>query len=185
MKKVLQISFILIACMVFFPSMAAAQGKKPKKEEYKVVEHLWYGFNIGGIGISSNSFSAGVAPMGGYKFNESLAVGAIAKLNYTYLWQRLGDNFHFFDYGAGVLGKWKFLKGKYFAQVEYDWMSVSNWNGVQQYRNTYPFFYIGGGMKYPGNEKWSSELVFLYNLHPESNQLFFPLTISYAFLYNF
>jgi len=175
-------SFIII----LFLSFIAIQGQAQQSDkDYVFKDHLWYGFNIGGLGIGSNTFSAGVAPMGGYRINDYFSVGAIAKLNYTYMWQRLGDNYHFVDYGAGVLGRVKFLRGKYFAQIEYDWMSISNFNGLGQVRDTYPFFYIGGGINYPGNGKWSSELTALFNLHPDSNQLFFPLTLSYAFIYNF
>jgi len=93
--------------------------------------------------------------------------------------------FIFFEYGGGVLGKLKFLNGQYFAQVEYDLMSIpSNYFAGDERRN-YPFFYVGGGISYPSSNNWSSELTILYNLHPDSNQEFFPLTFSYAFIYNF
>lgn len=180
LKSKLTILFVLT---IF--TFSIAQDSKKKDGPYDFKDHLWYGINVGNIGIGSNTFSLGVAPMGGYKFNDYISVGAITKLNYTYMWQRLGDNFNFLDYGIGALGRVKFLRGKYFAQVEYDLMSISTFNGLGQVRDNYPFLYIGGGMAYPGNGKWSSEITALYNLHPDSNQLFFPLTLNYAFIYNF
>jgi hypothetical protein len=173
---------LVLTLFVFTATLLQAQRDK---EPYVFKDHLWYGINVGGLGIGNNTFSIGLAPMGGYRFNEHLSAGLIVRANYTYLWQRLGDNFSFLDYGAGALGRVKFLKEKYFAQVEYDIMNISTFNGVEQFRDAYPFFYIGGGMRYPGSGKWSSELTVLFNLHPDSNQLFFPLSLSYAFVYNF
>jgi hypothetical protein len=175
--------FVLLSGMLLFFTFSL-NGQSEDKD-YNFKDHLWYGINIGNIGIGGNALSLGFAPMGGYRINDFFSVGLITKLNYTYAWQRLGDNFHFLDYGIGALGRAKLFNQKYFLQVEYDWMSMTDYNGLGQVRDTYPFFYVGGGIHYPGNDKWSSELSILYNLHPDSNQFFFPLTMSYAFVYNF
>lgn len=174
---------IALFCLLLLPGFLLSAQTDDK--DYQLKDHLWYGINVGGLGIGSNSFSVGLAPMGGYRFNDYFSIGLIAKANYTYLWQRLGDNFSNLDYGAGALGRVKFFKGKYFAQLEYDIMSITLFNGIQESRDTLPFFYLGGGVHYPGKENWSSELSILINVHPDSSQEIFPLTMNYAFVYNF
>jgi hypothetical protein len=173
--------------ILLFSISSILHAQKAKKKEYIFKDHLWYGINVGGIGIGGNVFSIGLAPMGGYKVNDDLALGLITKLDYQYQWQQYGDNYHFFNYGGGVLAKYLLFNSKYFAQIEYDLMSYSVWDFQQQaqVRRLLPFYYIGGGVSYPGNNNWSSEIVILFNLNQESSQIIFPLNISYAFLYNF
>jgi hypothetical protein len=184
-------SYLLTFVMLFFLFISGAtfstvQAQKSNKTEnaYDFKEHLWYGFNIGGLSLGSNTFSVGLAPMGGYKITDYLAVGLTTKFSYTYFWQRLGDNYHFFDYGGGALARVQLFKGKYFIQTEYDYISIKDFNVLGIERNWYPFFYIGGGIRYPGNNNWSSELTLLFNLHQKKNKKYYPFNISYAFLYN-
>lgn len=177
----------IVLLFTFLLVMNNLDAQSEKKPTSNFADHLWYGFNIGGIGISSNSFQIGVAPMGGYNINKLFSVGLITKLNYEYSWRLGGETSHFFDYGIGALGRAKLFKGKYFAHVEYDRISITEYDGLnqQQVRKTYPFIYVGGGISYPSGNKWSSELLLLYNVHPESSQVYFPLSISYSLVYNF
>ena len=181
-KKYYYLSIFVFFILLFVGpqnSVLNAQNASKSEKEYVFKDHLWYGFNIGGLSLGSNSFSMGVAPMGGYKINSFLSLGVTTKFSYTYFWQRLGDNYHFFDYGGGALARVKLFKGKYFLQTEYDYMSIKDFNVLGIERNWYPFFYIGGGISYPSSDKWSSELTLLFNLHPESNNIYYPFNIPH------
>ena len=176
-------SQILLIFFLFITAGISAQEDKGDGMAFK--DRLWYGFNIGGIGISNNTFTAGIAPMGGVKVTDDLAFGVIAKLNYTYQWRQGYESQHFFEYGPGVFAKYRLFKQKYFLQVEYDWMKLPDYFFFTDYDDVYDFLYVGGGISYPSGGKWKSDLTILYNVHPETRDLIFPLNLTYAFIYNF
>lgn len=177
-KHFLLCSFLII----IFSFSASAQSKKVKMT---INDRFWYGLSLGNIGIGTNYATLGLAPMGGFKITEDWAIGATYKLNYSYYWfGGTSDNLHVLDHGPGVLTKYKFFGRKYFAQLEYDYISMGA-NGFYNTREWYPFAYIGGGLSSGDGTSWTSEWVVLYNVHPTSSNTFFPLSFGYAFLYKF
>ena len=102
MKRILQLSFMIVTLLLCFNVDSYAQygyGKKKKKKK-KVEKNdeyfdesgglghkLWYGggFNLGFSGNSFQSlFQIGISPMVGYKITEEFSVGPRASVQYNY-----------------------------------------------------------------------------------------------------
>ncbi len=173
---------LIILSICTFSFSAVAQSEKPGMN---FRDRLWYGLGLGNVGVGTNYATLGVAPVGGIKFTRDWALGVTYKANYSYYWFRgVSENLHVLDHGPGVLTKYKFMGRKYFVQLEYDYLSMGV-NTFELNRRWYPFAYIGGGTSSGNRSDWTTELVILYNVHPTSNREFFPLSLSYSFLYNF
>jgi len=177
-------SLFTFLIIILFINIGNTQSKKKNPDEIK--SKLWYGINMGNIGISNNSFYTNLSLMGGYKITKEINIGAIVHGYYTYLWSRGNNpNDHIFDYGYGALANAKFYRN-YFFQVEVDQMYLTQYNiSGDKIHNPYLFTYIGGGYKYNNSNKWSFIITILYNVNPDSNQEIFPLDYRGAFVYNF
>jgi len=176
--------FIFTLFILLINNSFAQSDDDSGKEKYN---KIWYGINIGNIGIANRQFSTNLSLMGGYKINKSINVGAIVHGYYTYLWQRGNlPNYNIFHYGFGGLSNFKIYRN-YFAQVEIDQMYITKINLLNGDKvvNPYLFTYIGGGYKYQSSGTWSLIITILYNVNPDSNQEFFPLDYRAAFVHNF
>ena len=163
-----------------------AQGSRKENNEAGFKDRLWYGINMGNIGLGYNQFYINLSFMGGVKIMKNWNAGAIIHTNYTYLWQR-GNNpsYNIFDYGFGGLTTVKIYR-RYFAQFEADKMYKSGFNIEGELKKLpYLFTYIGGGYQYNSPSKWSMIITLLYNINPDTNREFFPLDYRAAFVYNF
>ncbi len=75
--------FTLLIIILFFGTIIAQTNTK-KEESFGIKNKLWYGINIGNIGISTGRFDTNLSLMGGYKITKSINVGAIIHGYYTY-----------------------------------------------------------------------------------------------------
>ena len=167
-------------------SGASAQNSKSQNNKLNIKNRLWYGINLGNIGLSNNQFYINLSFMGGVKVLKNLNVGAVVHTNYTYLWFPGNEpSYNIFDYGFGGLTTFRFYRG-YFAMLEIDKMYLSNFllNGNLK-KQGYNFYFVGGGYQYRSNSKWSTIITLLYNANPDTNQRYFPLNYRAAFVYNF
>ncbi len=169
--------------MTSFYGIAQKSSDNPPKKSIK--DKLWYGINIGNLGLSNNQFYVNLSLMGGIKLTEDFRVGAVVHGYYTYLWSRGNrvPNRNIFEYGFGGLANYSFYQNIFF-QVEIDQMYLIGRDFLGE-RNPYLFTYIGGGYKYRSNTNWSLIVTLMYNANPSSNSEFFPLDYRAAFVYNF
>ncbi len=159
--------------------------RREKKEKTELKEKLWYGINIGNISIGNSVFNTGISLMGGYKIFDGVKTGLILHGNYSYIWQSgNAPNYRIFDYGFGGLVNATIYKS-YFAQIEVDRMYLTRILQSSKIQTPYLMTYIGGGYQYYSSSKWSMIITLLYNVNPDSNQLFYPLDYRMAFIYNF
>ena len=174
MKKALQLFLLVAVLMTAFTTSADAQRKKKKKssrtDDYfddkgTFKDRLWYGADVslGFAGLNGqSSFSAGIAPMVGYKLTENFSVGP--RLEVLYTGARINNapnpdvKFNATNYGLGAFTRLKILQ-MYFLQFEYQALSednpVLNAGGFPTYdpttnslitdRSTASHYYIGGG----------------------------------------
>lgn len=178
-------SLFTLLIIILFLSTIIAQSNNENEESFGIKNKLWYGINIGNIGISTGRFDTNLSLMGGYKITKSINVGAIIHGYYTYIWQR-GDlpNYRIFDYGFGGLANIKVFRN-YFAQVEVDQLYLTEIRFGEKIQSPYVFMYVGGGYKYQSPGDWSFMITLLYNVNPDSNQDFFPLDYRVGFVHNF
>jgi hypothetical protein len=177
-------TFLLI---ILFININFGQSSSKNKESEGITNKLWYGINIGNIGISNNQFNTNLSLMGGYKITDRINIGAIIHGYYDYYWQRGNDsNQSIFDFGFGGLANVKVFRN-YFAQIEVDQMyrTKYDWQTGSQKQLPYLFTYIGGGYQYNPSQDWSFAITLLYNVNPDSNSEFFPLDYRVAFVHNF
>lgn len=176
--------FVAILLISFYSE--GFSQKKAKEDEKELKDKLWYGINVGNIGIYGNYFDINMSLMGGYKITKGVNAGLILHGFYTYAWNPgPSNNKSYFDYGFGALSTVSIYRN-FFAQIEADNMYIDNNNIIDpEPRNSYLFTYLGGGYNYSSSTKWSTSITILYNLNPESNQVFFPLDYRVAFVYNF
>ncbi|MBK7096308.1 MAG: hypothetical protein IPH57_15140 [Saprospiraceae bacterium] len=160
--------------------------KKAKQDAIGLKDRLWFGINVGNIGIYGNYFDINMSLMGGYKITKSINAGLILHGFYTYAWNPgPSNNKSDFDFGFGALSTVRIYRN-FFAQIEVDKMYIDNNNVINpDPKSSYLFTYLGGGYNYSSSSRWSSSITILYNLNPESNQWFFPLDYRVAFVYNF
>ncbi len=180
--------YILTALVILMTTFySVAQNSDNDNPQEGIKDMLWYGINIGNIGLSSNSFYTNLSLMGGIKLIEDFRIGGIVHGYYTYLWQRgkTIPNHNIFEYGFGGLANYSFYQNIFF-QVEVDQMYlINNYFSRKLKRSPYLFTYIGGGYKYMSDTKWSFIITLMYNVNPSSNTEFFPLNYRGAFVYNF
>jgi len=180
-KKSLFILLLLITVNISY----AQRNSHHKEEKKDKTDNIWYGVNIANISINNGVFNTGLSVMGGYKVMKGVNAGLILHGSYSYIWQRGSiPNYRIFDYGFGGLVNATIYRS-YFAQLEVDRMYLTLISASGKNQNPYLMTYIGGGYKYDSSTKWSMVLTLLYNVNPDSNQLFFPLDYRMAFVYNF
>ncbi len=176
---------LFIFALLIIVNIGNAQSSKKEEPRKEFKEQLWYGINIGNISIGNGVFSTGLSLMGGYKITNSIRTGLILHGNYAYYWTRgSAPNYRVFDFGFGGLINADIYKS-YFAQLEVDKMYLTTFDTNGKSQNPYLMTYIGGGYRYYSSSKWSTILTLLYNVNPDSNQIFFPLDYRMAFVYNF
>jgi hypothetical protein len=174
--------FILFFLIISAIQIFAQKTKEDKK--FSLRDHLWYGINVGNIGIGYNQFNINLSLMGGYKITNSINAGLIFHNYYTYAWQQgSGNNKSYYDFGIGALATVKIFRNIY-AHAEVDQMYLDDFNVIDP-KSSYLFTYLGGTYKYSSGSKWAMSLSLLYNLNPDSNRLIFPLDYRAAFVYNF
>jgi hypothetical protein len=169
--------------ILFFSSGLYSQKEENDK---KLKDKLWYGINVGNIGISSNYLDINLSLMGGYKLTKSINAGLIVHGFYSYFWNPgSGNNKSYFDYGFGALSTVKIYRN-FYAQVEIDKMFIDRISVLDpNENNSFLFTYVGGGYKYSSSSDWSMTVTLLYNVNPESNLVIAPLDYRVAFVYNF
>ena len=185
MKNIKITFFVLFtALMIVSVPITSLSGQSSKKEEKKTFkDHLWYGINVGNIGISNAYLNLGSSIMGGYKLNKYIKTGLIVHGQYYYQWtQGSTSNVSIFDYGFGGLINSRIYKN-WFAHAEIDQWYIKKYFDSE--RNPYLFTYIGAGYNYASNSKWSGSVYLLYNVNPDTNTEFAPLDYRFAFIYNF
>ncbi|MGE5355197.1 MAG: hypothetical protein ACM3PT_03080 [Deltaproteobacteria bacterium] len=178
-------ALFLFLIIILFNNQIFGQ-KKDNKEEIRFKDRVWYGINVGNIGIFNNRFDINMSLMGGYKITKFINAGLIFHSYYTYAWyQGAGNNKSYFDYGFGALSTVKIYRN-FYAQVEVDKMYFDNVNIIDPSAdNSYLLTYIGGGYKYSSASNWAMAVSLLYNVNPNTNQVLFPLDYRVAFVYNF
>ena len=140
MKKALQLFLLVAVLMTAFTTSADAQRKKKKKKKSSKTDdyfddqgtfkdRLWYGADVS-LGFSGlnggNAFTAGIAPMVGYKITENFSAGPRVDLLYSSY--RFGSNggpdfkLNTTNVGVGAFTRLKILQ-LYFLQFEYQWLN--------------------------------------------------------------
>ncbi len=178
------LTLLIILMATFYSFSQKSNDNIPPKS---IKDKLWYGINVGNLGLGGNRFYVNLSLMGGIKLTDEFRVGAIVHGYYTYLWSRGNrvPNRNIFEYGFGGLANYTFYRN-IFLQVEVDKMYLySNYNLSNLDRKSYLFTYIGGGYKYASNSDWSFIISLMYNVNPSSNSEIFPLNYRGAFVYNF
>jgi len=178
MKKALQLFLLVAVLMTAFTFSADAQYKRKKKKKKKkktsktddyfddvgtFKDRLWYGADVS-LGFSGlnggNAFTAGIAPMVGYKITENFSAGPRLDLLYSsYRFASGGQGADFklntTNVGVGAFTRLKILQ-LYFLQFEYQWLNneiplvINNQvqidgNKILSEREGESHYYIGGG----------------------------------------
>lgn len=173
----------------------------PSKEKSAVLDRLWFGTGLDGLGISSNSFGFGLSPIIGYKLTKELSAGIRIPFNYQYdkyFNPNTGENINYsrVDLGIGGFTRAKILWG-IFAHAEYN----------QLWENQ-PIIGAGGlvidpedstkilsevvnrdefnvGLGYSSGNRVAYEISVLYNVLEPNDSSILPFTIRAGFNYNF
>jgi hypothetical protein len=204
MKKIIQLSFMVLALLVVFSTDTYAQKSKKKKsttDEYfdeggSLKTKLWYGggFTLGYSGNSfENFFQIGVSPMVGYKITDKFSAGPRVSLVYTNYRVQYGNDVlkaNPVSWDAGVFARYKIIP-IIFAQIEYQFengiegFTVSNGTELEAVRSRRNNFLAGLGYSNTGGSLFGYEIVLLYNTTLPNNVLESPFVIRIGFTYNF
>lgn len=180
-------------------SSLSKKNKKKKEDEYKFIDHLWFGgqFTLQfystslGNGVPGNIFNFGISPMVGYKFTKWLSVGP--RLEYVYVNGRFDNVVNIWKlssstFGYGAFARAKFL-GVLFSHLEYSrsqdiigfnldqnnkLLSVKEWND---------HFYLGLG--YNSGDIWAYEFYLLYDFLASDETIDLPITFRFGLTYKF
>jgi hypothetical protein len=167
MKKALQFLVLVAVLMISFTHDAEAQKRKSSRDvdDYfddkgTFKDRLWYGadvtlnfFSVPG----GNAFSAGIAPMVGYKITDALSFGPRIEILYRGERYDTGTGsdlkFNSTNYGVGLFSRLKIFN-QYFIHAEYQALnnetglarqvSLTEWEVINS-RSWEDHFYIGGG----------------------------------------
>ena len=199
----------MLICMLFTISMEAqsetffrTEEDTKTTQESSVMDRLWFGAGLDGLGISSNSFGLGLSPMVGYKLTKALSVGVRIPFNYQYdrfFNPNTGGNINYsrVDLGIGGFTRAKILWG-IFAHAEYNQLwenqAVVGAGGLvidpedptkilSEVVNRDEF---NVGLGYSNGNRVGYEISVMYNVLEDPNDSnIFPFTIRAGFNYNF
>ena len=124
------------------PSTYRTQAKSKK-----FASNLYFGANLGQIGLANNQLTIGLSPFIGYKIISTVSAGILLKGSYNYFGTGSGtQGISWFNVGVGPFARVKILN-QFFGQVEYEFSRSaialnSNNEPVYQRRN---FAYAGLG----------------------------------------
>lgn len=204
MKKILQLSLMILALLVALPNDTYAQKKKKKKsstdeyfdEGYDLRSKLWYGGGFT-LGFSANSFQSlfqiGVSPMVGYKITPKFSAGPRASFVYNNLRVQSGNQVlsaNPISWDAGVFARYKIIP-IIFAQIEYQFendvqgFNIVNGSDLEPVRIQRSNFLAGLGYSSSGGSLLGYEILLLYNTTLPSNVIESPFVIRIGFTYNF
>ncbi|HMQ49920.1 MAG TPA: hypothetical protein PKA00_20900 [Saprospiraceae bacterium] len=207
MKRLLQLSFLIVITLLLTNTDALAQsrGKKKKSSETdkyfddsgNFASKLWYGggFNLGFSGDNFESlFQLGVSPMVGYKITDNFSIGPRGEVLFNFYRADVGApeiaKGTFVNYGLGVFSRYKifrtiFIHGEYGFQneeiiIDYDFNENKFITGRRSRNNAF----IGAGYN-DGDGVWGYEIALLYNLNQDANTLDLPFDFRFGITYNF
>ena len=156
------------------------KGKsKSKTTETTFAEKLWYGGSFD-LGLTSNQFNFGLAPMSGYKLVGNLSAGVRLPIEYTYIKVRgtggTSAKFNALDFGGGIFSRFKIVDAVFLhAEFNYLWVTQPVTQGgflvldpenpgkLLTMKDTENQFNIGAGYNSSGGGDWGYELSILYN----------------------
>ena len=206
MKKILQLSFLLLTFFLAFQADSYGQrvpSKKSDADKYfdergNFASRLWYGggFTLGFSGNNLESiFQLGISPMVGYKITNDLSIGPRGSLMYilyraeTFTIDGV-ESANLFNYGMGAFARFKFARvlfahGEYgfdnqVSNIVYD-PSSKKWDVNRRLVNN---AYLGLGYN-DGSGLFGYEIYLLYNLLQEENTLSLPFDLRFGLTYNF
>lgn len=208
MKKILQLSFLLLTFFLAFQADSYGQrvpSKKSDADKYfdergNFASRLWYGggfvfpnFASGIDPFTGNRFqffSFGISPMAGYKIFEDLSVGPRISLSYEFYKQGNIPSVNAFSYGAGVFARYKAFR-TFFLHLEYGVDDrVINYQ-FNQFKNEFEPVrkivnngFVGVGYN-DSSSIWGYEISFLYNILYDDSQFVNPFDIRFGLTYNF
>ncbi|MEO1623734.1 MAG: hypothetical protein AAFV25_01155 [Bacteroidota bacterium] len=174
-------------------------------ESGSLKSRLWYGggFNLGFSGGNNiNVFNIGLSPMVGYKIIEPVSIGPRVGIQYSSI-KGIGSDGRTYklrpiSYSVGIFSRFKAFQNL-FAQVEYEFESTENFftegsvlgtvlavrgGEVLKQRENRDNFYIGGGYN-SGNGIFGYEIVLLFNLIDNGNNIELPIDLRFGFTWNF
>ncbi len=206
MKKLIQLSLMLLVLLLAFPDDANAQRSKKKKksttdqyfdESGSLKTKLWYGggFTLGYSGGTFESlFQIGLSPMVGYKITDKFSAGprfSFIYTNYRVQWGNGVLTANPITWDAGVFARYKIIP-IIFAQVEYQFendiqgFNVNAGNELEAIRRQRNNFLAGLGYNSSGGTAgFGYEILLLYNTTLPANVLESPFVIRIGFTYNF
>jgi len=202
MKRIIQLSVLILTMLFAFSMEAVAQSDNPGDadkyfdESGSFTSNLWYGggFQLGFSGGSfSSAFQIGISPMVGYKITDEFSVGPRFSLLYTYYRAETIDGVqstNIVDYGIGAFTRYKVFRS-IFAHLEYGFdneVFSLQYNSIsgeyEKSRRLQNNALVGLGYN-DGNGVWGYEIALLYNLLQEDTVVDLPFEFRFGFTYNF
>lgn len=207
MKRLLQLSFLIVLALMMTNTDALAQSKGKKKkssgtDKYfddsgNLASRLWYGGGFT-LGFSGNNFESlfqlGVSPMVGYKITDKFSIGPRGEILFNFYRADVGApeiaKGTFINYGLGAFARYKifrtiFVHGEYGFQneeiiINYDFTESKFITGRRSRNNAF----VGAGYN-DGDGVWGYEIALLYNLNQDANTLNLPFDFRFGLTYNF
>ncbi len=193
------ILFISILTTISFNPIFSQIGQRhtiteKNEEESSVLQKLWYGGNVS-LGLTGSGnythFFIGISPMVGYKFTDWLSIGPRLSLefnNFKFVYSNNSvEKFGVFTDTYAVFARAKVFRGV-FGHLEYGISSIPVDDFSQGRRIIVKEYYeqaqIGIGYN-AGYEKFSSEIMLLYNLSNNKLSYYDPFEIRFGITYNY
>ncbi len=168
MRKLLFILTFAISCFTHLSAQSDDQGERI----WWTGAHTAIGFGVGTDfnGVTTTSYTVGLAPMLGFELLPGLSAGPRASILYNHIRQRITPGnpfrtFNFVDYGLGVFARGEIYR-EYFIQAELMYESLDDINpftGAQSRLNGMNA-YIGVGLNRGGRNP-STEIMIAYDLN--------------------
>ena len=207
MKKIFQLSLmILVLLLAFDNDMYAQRGKKKKKksttDEYfdeggSLKHKLWYGggFTLGFSGDQFQTFfNIGLSPTVGYKITDKFSAGPRVSFIYNNAKVQTNNGVlagNSLSWDAGIFARYKVLP-IIFAQVEYQYenakfftissSSAGQLDVTSRKRNN---FLVGLGYNSAGGGLVGYEILVLYNTSLPNTVFENPFVLRFGLTYNF
>jgi hypothetical protein len=207
MKKLFQLSLMILVLLFAFSNDTYAQRSKKKKKKSTTDQYfdesgslktkLWYGggFTLGySGGTFERFFQIGISPMVGYKITDKLSAGPRVSFVYTNYRVQFGNDVltaNPVSWDAGVFARYRIIP-MIFAQIEYQFendiqgFDLNSGNELETIRRKRSNFLAGLG--YTTSSAGSLlgwEILLLYNTTLPQNVLESPFIIRMGLTYNF
>ncbi len=154
---------------IFLVTILLISGLGLSAQTWNITDKIYAGGGVG-FGFSNDFLTYNVSPLVGYKFTDQLSAGF--RVAYQHSRNNQTDD-RFNAWGLGPFARFRF-PGPLFIHTEYEYLRFKVKNPTTDFESEaldFSSFFVGGGLSQPLSRNAAFDILFLYNLLYDENEI--------------